>query len=308
MSIHRSWAWTGRLVALVAAVVIPACGGTGSPGGANPNGILWNSQGSTNNATGTATQYWINPNLGVVGPIGISNIIVSTDDATYGGFFPHGTGLSGIGSVPTQKIVYIATGPSSGHPMSTDTGSTAITSRENQLEGDINTYRQRQLGNVGGGGLGGGVVVANNAGIILAGHFTAQKSARAHCKHYAKFEGGFPPGQNAEGDSLLTTGPAPLPAFTPGTPQLEPDITPPVAERGRLGKVDVIANAGASVVLSDLQGTSFPEPDNAIRYLIQNNGPTLLGAWDSFAVGHWRGGPLTFYWNIIFLAQPQPAN
>src|SRR5579859_4121600 len=109
MSSRRTWVWTGRVAALVAAVVIPACGNTGSPGGANPNGILWNSQATPGGgAPGAATPGWIDPNLGVVGPIGIQNIIVSTDDATYDGFFPNGQGLSGIGPAQASQIQYIA--------------------------------------------------------------------------------------------------------------------------------------------------------------------------------------------------------
>src|SRR5260221_782805 len=186
MSSNRVWVWAGRLAALVAAVVIPACGSTGSPGGANPGGILWNSQGFTNAPQGNlGTSYWNNPNSGVVGPIGISNIITSADDATYDSYSP-----SGAGGLSTTRIIYIAT---VFHPLSTDTGSTSITSRESQLQGQINGYRQTQLGNVGGGGINGGVAVGNGTAIILAGHFKATKSARAHCKHYALNHRGFPP-------------------------------------------------------------------------------------------------------------------
>jgi hypothetical protein len=291
------------LAALVAAVVIPACGSTGSPGGVNPNGIMWISQGTSNPPQGgMATQTWVNPNLGVVGPIGISNIIVSTDDATYDGFFPSGDGLSGIsGATTAEKIQYIA---ALFHPLSTDTGSTSITSRESTLEGEINAYRQTKLGNIGGGGLGGGIVVGTTSGIILAGHFEATKSARAHCKHYALFHGGFPPGQNFEGDDLMVTAPG-TPAYTPGVPQLEPLITPPVAELGRLGKLDVIANGGQDIVVS---GGTYDEADPVETYLVTNVPNVLLATWTNLAVGHWRGGPNLYYWNIIFLSDPTPAN
>jgi len=288
------------LAALVAAVVIPACGTTGSPGGANPNGILWNSQGSSNNSTGAATPGWIDPNQGVVGPIGITNIIVSTDDATYDGYFPNGSGLSGIGSVSASKITYIA---NNFHMLSTDTGSVAITSRESQLEGDINAYRQKKLGNIGGGGLGGGIVVGTTSGIILAGHFKATKSARAHCKHYAKYHGGFPAGLNFEGDDLGITPPGSA-AFTPGTPQLEPLISPPVAEMGRLGKLDVLANFWEGIPYHGGDG----EEDSAINYLILNFAPDMINTWTNLAVGHWRGGPFIYYWYIVFLSDPNPAN
>jgi len=289
------------LAALVAAVVIPACGSTGSPGGANPNGILWNSQAVPGGGTpGASTPGWIDPNLGVVGPIGIQNIIVSTDDATYDGFFPNGQGLSGLGPVQTSSIQYIA---GLFHPLSTDTGSITITSREDTLEGDINAYRQKKLGNIGGGGLGGGIVVGTTSGIILAGHFEATKSARAHCKHFAKFHGGFLE-ENPEGDLTGTTVPG-TPAYVPGTPQLEPLITPPVAEQGRLGKLDVEANAGDSILVS---GGAYGEADPVITFLILNYPTDLLNTWTNIAVGHWRGGPNIYYWQIIFLSDPNPAN
>jgi len=302
MSSRRAWVWTGRLAALVAAAVIPACGHTGSPGGANPNGILWNSQAVPGGgAAGTATPGWIDPNLGVVGPIGIQNIITSTDDGTYDGYFPNGSGLSGLGPVQASKITYIG---GLFHPLSTDTGSISITSRESTLEGDINAYRQKKLGNIGGGGLGGGIVVGTTSGIILAGHFKGTKCARAHCKHYAKFHGGFPAGQNVEGDLTFTTTMG-FPAFTPGTPQLEPLIAPPVAEQGRLGKLDVLVNAGVGVVVS---GGGYGEADGVITYLILNFPTVLLDLWTNIAVGHWRGGPNIYYWNIIFMSDPNPAN
>jgi len=303
MSTSRAWVWTGRLAALIAAVVIPACGSTGSPGGSNPNGILWNSQGSSNPPqNGMPTPSWIDPNLGVVGPIGISNIIVSTDDATYDGFNPSGAGLSGIGPVSTQTIQYIA---GNFHPLSTDTGSVSITGRESELEGDINAYRQKKLGNIGGGGLGGGIVVGTTSGIILAGHFEATKSARAHCKHYAKYHGGFPAGENFEGDDLGVTV-AGTPAYVVGTPQLEPGIGPPyVAELGRLGKLDVVENAWEGIVVS---GGGYGEADPVITFLITNYAPDMINTWTNLAVGHWRGGPLLYYWYIIFLSDPTPAN
>src|SRR6185295_9490222 len=176
MSSNRAWVWTGRLAALVAAVIIPACGSTGGVGGANP-GIFWNSQATTGAPQGQPSNGWIDHTLGVVGPIGISNIISSADDASYDGYFPQGTN-----GITISKVTYIL---GNLHPLSTDTGSNAITSRENQLQGQINGYRQSQLGNVGGGGVNGGIAVGNVQGIILAGHFKGNKSARSHCKHYA---------------------------------------------------------------------------------------------------------------------------
>ncbi|HLY76065.1 MAG TPA: hypothetical protein VKU80_18245 [Planctomycetota bacterium] len=302
---------------LVTALLLPACGTTGSPGGSNPNGILWNSQATPGGgAPGAPTPGWIDPNLGVSGPIGIQNIIVSTDDATYDSFDPNGQGLSGIGPVQTTSIQYIA---GLFHPLSTDTGSISVTSREDTLQGEINGYRQQKLGGIGAGGgnFNGGIIIGNTTGVILAGHFEATKSARAHCKHYALFHGGFPPGENAEGDDLQVTV-AGTPAFTPGTPQLEPLISPPVAEMGRLGKLDVTAQppvvtggdptiiAGGSIVYS---GGAFDEADPVFARLVLDVPNVITDpGWTNFAVGHWRGGPNVFYWNIIFLSNPNPAN
>jgi len=306
MSTKRIWAWTGRLLALLAAVIIPACGNTGSPGGANPNGILWNSQG-TGAPTGGApggTSLWVDPNSGLgASTIGISNIITSADDATYDAYYASGgTGLNG------SKITYIF---GNLHPLSTDTGSNAITSRENTLQGQINGYRQQQLGNVGagggGGGLGGGVAVGNTVGIILAGHFKGTKSARAHCKYWALGfgTGPFAPGPNTEGDNMQTTlvGSA---ADTFGTPAPgNPD-----GKMGRLGKIGVVAYVPSFAVADMcLSGAQYGEA-NAVFSQLLITYPGALAAMGptNFAVGHWRGGTAAYYWDILFLLNPVPAN
>ncbi len=294
MSSNRAWVWVGRVAALAAAVIIPACGNTGGVGGPNP-GIFWISQATTGAPQGLPTNGWIDPNLGVVGPIGITNIITSADDATYDGYF-----TSGGNGLVSGKITYIL---GLLHPLSTDTGSNAITSRENQLQGQINGYRQQQLGNVGGGGVNGGIAVGNVQGIILAGHFKGTKSARAHCKHYALFHGGFPAGNNAEGDAMQTTAgqanPFGLPA--PGNPD---------GDKGRLGKIGVVAYtpvvANACLVYS---GKNFADPGSVFAQILIGAPATISAiGWTNFAVGHWRGGPNSYYWNIIFLLNPQPAN
>jgi len=295
MSSYRVWA--GRLAALVAAVIIPACGSTGSPGGTNPGGILWVTQGNTNAPQGNlATTYWNNPNSGVVGPIGIQNIITSADDATYDQYAP-----SGAGGISTTGVRYIL---GNLHPLSTDTGSIAITSRESSLQGSIQGYRQTQLGNVGGGGVNGGIAVGNVQGIILSGHFKGTKSARSHCKHYALFHGGFPAQQNQEGDLLQTSTGA---ANTDGVPPLQPVGT---ARLGRLGKIEVVAyNPLAFPSSLAISGAQFADPGAAFSNLLINYPGTISAiGWTNFAIGHWRGGPNFFYWNVIFLVNPTPAN
>jgi len=304
MATNRVLTWTGRLAALLAAVIIPACGSTGGIPGANPNGILWNSQvtGTPSGGTvGGGGGLWVDPNSGLgASTIGISNIIVSTDDATYDAYYP-----GGGGGLSANKIQYIF---GNLHPLSTDTGSTSITSRENTLSGLINGYRQQQLGNVGagGGGVGGGVAVGNTTGIILAGHFKGTKSARAHCKYYAlAFDaaGNFGIGPNKEGDAMQTT-----------TGQANPFGTPapgnPDGDQGRLGKIGVVAFvptfAKADFCVS---GAQYGEADAVMSYLLRTS-PGALAAMGptNMAIGHWRGGTAAYWWDVIYLKNPTPAN
>ncbi|HZE96292.1 MAG TPA: hypothetical protein VE981_04660 [Planctomycetota bacterium] len=297
MSSKRAWVWTGRLTALLAAVIIPACGQTGSPGGANPNGIIWNSQGTTGagqgGTGGPGGGLWVDPNSGLgATPIGISNIISSADDATYDAYFP-----GGLGGLSASRITYIQ---GNLHPLSTDTGSTAITTPENGLQQQINAYRNTTLGNVNVGNGGGGLAVGNTQGIILGGHLKGTKSARAHCKHFALGHPqlAFVATANPEGDALRG-GNAIL-----GTPP-NPD-----GDKGRLGKINVTslppsAMPDALVV----SGTAYGDYGAAFTFLVTNYRPTLTAmGWSSFAVGHWRGGPKAYYWHVFFLTSPTPAN
>src|SRR5689334_2194533 len=68
MATNRVLTWTGRLAALLAAVIIPACGSTGGTPGSNPNGILWNSQVTGTPSGGTPSgggSLWVDPNSGL---------------------------------------------------------------------------------------------------------------------------------------------------------------------------------------------------------------------------------------------------
>jgi len=338
MSTKRAWVWTGRLAALVAAVVIPACGTNGGTGMNSPNGIFWNTQSTgapAQGGTGAGGQLWIDPNTGLgASPIGIQNIVTSVDDAVYGAWNP--TAQAGVPST-SGTVKYIdAKWPESQHQLSTDTGSSTITARESTLEGQLNGYRQQQLGNVGGGGINGGLVVGNTTGIILPSHFIGTKMARGHCKHYAKnHQTGFSGGTNPEGDAMLDTDGItngnPLNtfnwpvtdlvnhkgcAFGIGTTNTNDEVNPN-GGTGRLGKLGVIAfnaNKGfaGNVLLNDsigLAGMNLGEPAAAYALLITNY-PFEIGSvgWTNMAVGHWRGGFQGFYWNIIFLYNPIPPN
>ncbi len=302
MATKRVWAWTGRLAALLAAVIIPACGSTGSAGGANPNGILWNSMATAGGGgtAGPSTGLWVDPNSGLgASTIGISNIITSADDATYDAYYP-----SGGSGLTSTKITYQF---GNLHPLSTDTGSTAITSRENTLQGQINGYRQQTLGNVGaggGGGLGGGVAVGNTTGIILGGHFKGTKSARAHCKYYALgFGATFGVGPNTEGDDMQTSA-------NPFSPFGTPAPGNPDGDQGRLGKIGVVAFIPTFATPNIcIAGAAYGEAQAVFSRLLTTY-PGAISAMGptNFAVGHWRGGPEAYYWDIIFLLNPQPAN
>ena len=74
----------------------------------NPNGILWNSESPPPAAAAhraAAASLWVDPNSGLgATTIGISNIIVSTDDATYDAYFVPNT----TGGLASNKVTYIS--------------------------------------------------------------------------------------------------------------------------------------------------------------------------------------------------------
>lgn len=282
------------------AALLPACQGSSTSAGAgNADGILWNSNSTgapVQGGNGNGGSLWVDPNSGLgATPPGINNIITSADDATYASFTPD-NGTTGTLGQPT--ISYIR---NLEHPLSTDTSSMEITSRESTLEGMINGYRQQQLGNMGidPGLLGVGGFAQ---GVILPSHFQGTKCARAHCKHYALFHSGPPPvGPNFEGDDLLTTL-TNSDAYTQGTPP----PGNPLGLFGRLGKIGVSAADGTQLVVS---GNTFSEAQDAFNVLITNSPGTLTANWTNVAVGHWRGGTNNVYsWNIIFLTNPNPSD
>jgi hypothetical protein len=181
--------WAGRLAALLVAVVIPACNnsGTGTPS----NGLLWNSQaGSGITPSGATPVTWINPNTGLGGgTIGVIQIISSVDDATYARF--------NVSTKPPPFNDFVAYIYALEHPLSTDTGSTTITSKESELLGHINGYRNMVMGNNVGAG-GGGIVVGGGS-VVLPSFNKGTKCARAHCKHYAYFHNTGGTGMPGEG-------------------------------------------------------------------------------------------------------------
>jgi hypothetical protein len=249
---------------------------------------------------------WVDPNSGLGGgQIGITAIIQSTDEVTYAKY--------NISSQPPPFNQFISYIFALEHPLSTDTSSSALTQRESELQGLINGYRQTNLG--GGLGFLNGGIVPPGGGVtnsILPGHFTATKCCRAHCKHYAYFHAGPLPGEtpgsaptpaaNAEGDLLLMTNPG-TPADTFGLPP----PGNPNGKMGRLGKIGV--TAGGTWAEYSYSGVQWSEAIDVFNQMLRDDSATLLGTnWTHFAVGHWRGGTRAFYWNIVFLMNPTPAN
>jgi len=344
MTHHRMWKWTGRLAALLAAVIIPACNNSNPNNGTgNPQGIVWlSTTTSSTNAGGpapTGSALWISPNSGLGGgPVGVNQTIQSVDDVTYNRY-----NASTRPPPFTQYIFYIL---GLEHPLSTDTTSSTITTRESELQGLLNSVRTSLLTTTalpnsggGGGGGGGGGQLGGQLGVGLTqgsipGHARGTKAARAHCKHYAYFHPGPLPGArpggwtipggrsgaplfspaetNAEGDLLLYTEPGPTstwPAYMDpnsigGSAALAANQN---ANRGRLGKVGVTAAFNGWCEFS-YSGPQFKEALDVFNAMLQDAPDILkLDNWTNCVPGHWRGGTQSYYWNVLYLIFPNPA-
>jgi hypothetical protein len=183
--------WAGRLAALLVAVVIPACNSTAGPGSNKGPNLLWNSQAGSGitSSTGSAVT-WVDPNTGLGGgTIGVVQIISSVDDATYAQF--------NVSTQPPPFNQWVAYIFAVNHPLSTDTSSTTITSKESELLGFINGYRNMVMGNRVGAG--GGAIIVGGGSVVLPSFLTGTKCARAHCKHYAYFHNQSGNGMPGEG-------------------------------------------------------------------------------------------------------------
>jgi hypothetical protein len=317
----------GRFSALLIALVVPACNNSGAGGSGQP-GIVWNTQSGSGGQVGgpqPAQLLWVDPNSGLGGgQIGITGIIQSTDPATYGRY--------NVSTRPPPFNQFISYIFALEHPLATDTTASAITQRESTLQGLINGYRGMSTPIValalpnasGGGGIGGGVIGGGMGGTTggapIPGHQKGTQCARAHCKHYAYFHPGFPgripggytggaPGgyfmaaqPNFEGDFLLDVVPGSA-ADTVGVPA---PGNPDAAVYGRLGKIGVRANKQGWCEYA-IAGASFPEPLDAYAEMLLFD-PDILAFvnWTNMAVGHWRGGVMAYYWNIIFIIFPNP--
>jgi hypothetical protein len=156
MADRRAWAWTARALALVVAVVIPACTRNG---GTTTNGLLWssNSVSPAGGAPGPAQLQWNPPNSAIPGPIGIIGIggveitFGDADPATY----PPGT-------------------PEAPHPVSTSR------SLDPNAEAVVNSLVQQLFQpNVNQGGNG----QVNTGPSLLTGDTKLAALSRAFAKH-----------------------------------------------------------------------------------------------------------------------------
>jgi hypothetical protein len=345
MSIAGIGKWSARLTALLAAVVIPACGsgGTAGTGGSSNSGLLWNSQaGSGITSTGGQAVTWIDPNTGLGGgTIGIIEVINSVDDATYARY--------NISTQPPPFNQFVAYIFALEHPLSTDTGSITITSFESELLGHLNGYRNMVMGNQLGP-LNGGIIVGGGS-VVLPSFNKGTKCARAHCKHYAYFHPGPMPGEawnthpfvpgsnlfdgapwilqgrvgatqpsaNFEGDHVIftlagsqadqTNNPGML---TPLRTGMQPNNI--YANQGRLGKIGVTTAPVAGEF--SYSGLQFDQSINVRDQIVNDDAGLVVDfypsppypVWSHICVGHWRGGANSFYWNILFLKNPNPAD
>jgi hypothetical protein len=347
MRASGKWTWVGRVLALLIAVVVPACNNSNPRNGSgSSNGILWLSSTSSGGNTGgpqpTGSALWVDPNSGLGGgQIGIQQIIQSSDDVTYNRF-----NASTKPPPYTQYISYIL---GNEHPLSTDTSSTPITQRESELQGMLNGLRNGTLiicvhlpnatggGGGGGGGLGGIGGVGLTQGTI-PGHARGTKSARAHCKHYAYFHTGKLPGgenpglpggadlsgdvapvhfigamRNFEGDKLLKTDPPYDPVTNPAYMDSATILgnaalqANPLSNRGRLGKIGVTAAQNGYCEFS-YSGVAYKEAIDVYNAMLQDAPDVLIFTnWTNLATGHWRGGTEAFYWSTMYIIFPNPA-
>ena len=332
----------GRLMALVVAIVIPACQGSGTGNTAGNSGLLWQSQAGQGTTSTTGGVTWVDPNSGLgAGTIGVIQIISSVDDATYAKF--------NVSTKPPPFNQFVAYIFALEHPLSTDTGSITITSKESELLGHINGYRNMVMGNnVNPNGP------INGGSVVLPSFNKGTKAARAHCKHYAYFHGGgampgetvnphpwippandFPgdawhakgrwsaagPPVNAEGDHVIHTR-----AGTSADQINNPGMLTPLrtgmlpyniyANQGRLGKL-MIDTAPACGEFS-YSGILLTESIMIRDLMVNDDGLLIVDFYGTpiyphppsshICVGYWAGGARAHYWNILFIRNPNPAN
>jgi len=344
MSIGTMGKRSARLAAVLVAVILPACG-TGATGGSSNSGLLWNSQaGSGLTATGSQPVTWINPNTGLGGgTIGIIQVIESVDDATYARF-----NVSTQPPPLNDFIAYIYAlehplSTDTGSITITSFESELL----GHLNGYRNMVMGNQIGALNGGFLvGGGSVVlpSVNKGTKCArahckhyayfhgaGPMPGEGVWNFHHAQPANnlIEGGpwilrgltgsAAPPTNAEGDHVIFTR-AGTPADQTSNPgiitPLRPGMLPknPLANQGRLGKIMV--DTAPFVGEFSYSGLQYDQPITVRDQIVSDDGALVVDffpsppypGWSHICVGHWRGGANSFYWNVLFLKNPNPAN
>jgi hypothetical protein len=87
-----------------------------------------------------------------------------------------------------------------------------------------------------------------------------------------------------------------------------------LANRGRFGKIMV--NTAPVIGEFSYSGLQWDQSIDVRDQIITDDGglvvdfwpPPLYPVWSHIVVGHWRGGANSFYWNIIFVKNPNPAD
>lgn len=344
----RLWTtWAGRLAALAVAVVIPACSGSQGGANSNP-GLLWVSQSGTGQTSGNLPVTWISPNTGLGGgTIGVIQIVSSVDEILYSKvnvstqpppfnlFVAYIFGREHPISTDTSSLtITVPEGELLGH----------INGYRNMVMG--NQANVGGNGQVAGSpvlpSFSGGTKVArahckhyvyfhNNQ--ILPGEAYNTHPFRLgfndfaqdpwHAKGLKAGVGPPPagPAPNAEGDHVIFTYTGTDAEMTatknPGmvTP-LRPGMAPYniYANQGRMGKakIDTAPSAGEF----SYSGLQYKDPLVVKDAMVVDDGALIVDfypapphpVWSHICVGYWPGGANSFYWNILFIKNPNPAN
>jgi len=343
----RIWAmWAGRLAALLVAVVIPACNNSGSGAGQN-SGLFWNSQaGSGTTATTGSPVTWINPNTGLGGgTIGIVQIIASVDDATYARFnvsmkpppfndfvayiyaleHPLSTDTGSItitakesellGHINGYRNMVMGNAVPVGQvPM----GGSVVLPSFNKGTKAARAHCKHYAYFHGNGPMPGEGIwnlhLAQPANRNIPGGAWILKG----------LTGSAAPPTNAEGDHVIFTR-----SGTPADQTSNPGIITPLrtgmqpknryANQGRLGKIMVdTAPFAGEFSYSDPDPQRYNEPLKVRDQMVNDDALLIVDFFGTtlspyppsshICVGYWQGGARSFYWNILFIKNPNPAN
>jgi hypothetical protein len=340
----RRWTWAARLAALVVAVVIPACGTGATPGKSKSGSLLWVSQaGSASQSGSNQPVQWIDPNTGLgAGPIGVIQIISSVDDATYARY-----NVSTKPPPFNQFVAYIYALEHPLSTDTSSTTITSIESELlGYLNGYRDMVMGNHV-NANQVVANGGVVLPSFNGGTKSARAHCKHYAYFHGGQPMPAELGwdphpytppanlFPgapwilqngisaatphPRENAEGDHVIFTilGSPADQTNNPGmlTP-LRAGMQPynRLANRGRFGKIGITC----SPVIGEFSysGVQWDDPIK-VRDQILNDDPGLVvdfyppplyPVWSHICVGHWRGGAQTYYYDVLFVKNPNPAD